>query len=99
MLPGDPGENRLRPYLPAVTKQAWHLDKQSLKGVKKLKTASSLEALHAQQHAAQQQQQQQAVQLGQQHAESAAAGPCLGKENGGSGVMAVAAASAAGKQQ
>ena len=97
MLPGDPGENRLRPYLPAVTKQAWHLDKQSLKGVKKLKTASSLEALHAQQQAAQQQQ-QQAVQQGEQHAESAGAGPCLGKENGGGG-MAVAAGSAAGKQQ
>ena len=30
----EPGE-RLRPYLPAVTKHAWHLDKQSLKGVKK----------------------------------------------------------------
>ncbi|GAB4814217.1 hypothetical protein N2152v2_001263 [Parachlorella kessleri] len=44
VLPGDPSEKRLRPYLPAVTKQAWHLDKQSLKGVKKLKTASSAAA-------------------------------------------------------
>ena len=32
MLPGEPATNKLRPYLPAVTKQAWHLDKQSLKG-------------------------------------------------------------------
>ena len=38
MLPdGDGKENRLRPYLPAVTKQAWHLDKQSLKGLKRQK--------------------------------------------------------------
>jgi hypothetical protein len=44
VLPGDPAENRLRPYLPAVTKQAWHLDKQSLKGVKKLKTAAAADA-------------------------------------------------------
>jgi hypothetical protein len=33
---GEPGE-RLRPYLPTVTKHAWHLDKQSLKGVKRQK--------------------------------------------------------------
>ena len=25
VLPGEPSENKLRPYLPAVTKQAWHL--------------------------------------------------------------------------
>ena len=36
LLPGEPGDS-LRPYLPAVTKQAWHLDKQSLKGVKRHK--------------------------------------------------------------
>lgn len=47
VLPGDPTENRLRPYLPAVTKQAWHLDKQSLKGVKKLKTGSGTAELAA----------------------------------------------------
>ena len=36
LLPGEPGDP-LRPYLPAVTKQAWHLDKQSLKGIKQKK--------------------------------------------------------------
>ncbi len=25
VLPGEPSDNKLRPYLPAVTKQAWHL--------------------------------------------------------------------------
>jgi hypothetical protein len=44
VLPGDPGEQRLRPYLPAVTKQAWHLDKQSLKGVKRQRNAHAAEA-------------------------------------------------------
>lgn len=38
ILPGAPG-GLFRPYLPTVTKQAWHLDKQSLKGIKKQKTA------------------------------------------------------------
>lgn len=36
VLPGEPGE-KLRPYLPSVTKQAWALDKKSLKGIKKQK--------------------------------------------------------------
>jgi hypothetical protein len=36
LLPGEPGDP-LRPYLPSVTKQAWHLDKQSLKGIKRKK--------------------------------------------------------------
>lgn len=36
LLPGEPGDP-LRPYLPTVTKQAWHLDKQSLKGIKRKK--------------------------------------------------------------
>jgi len=36
LLPGEAGDP-LRPYLPAVTKQAWHLDKQSLKGIKRKK--------------------------------------------------------------
>ncbi len=36
LLPGEPGDP-LRPYLPSVTKQAWHMDKQSLKGVKRHK--------------------------------------------------------------
>jgi hypothetical protein len=34
ILPGEPGQP-LRPYLPAVSKHAWHLDKAVLKGVKK----------------------------------------------------------------
>lgn len=34
--PGD--DKPLRPYLPAVTKQAWHLDKKSIKGIKRQKT-------------------------------------------------------------
>lgn len=34
LLPGNPGDS-LRPYLPSKTKQAWNLDKQSLKGIKK----------------------------------------------------------------
>lgn len=37
LLPGDPGE-QFRPYLPAVTKKAWSMDKQSLKGIKRQKT-------------------------------------------------------------
>lgn len=41
VLPGEPASNKLRPYLPAVTKQAWHLDKQSLKGIKKQKQAAA----------------------------------------------------------
>jgi hypothetical protein len=36
LLPGEAGDP-LRPYLPTVTKQAWHLDKQSLKGIKRKK--------------------------------------------------------------
>jgi hypothetical protein len=36
LLPGEPGDP-LRPYLPSVTKQAWHMDKQSLKGIKRKK--------------------------------------------------------------
>ena len=40
LLPGEPGDP-LRPYLPAVTKQAWHLDKQSLKGIKRKKGNTS----------------------------------------------------------
>ena len=39
VLPGEPASNKLRPYLPSVTKQAWHLDKQSLKGIKRQKAA------------------------------------------------------------
>ncbi|PSC73505.1 hypothetical protein C2E20_3546 [Micractinium conductrix] len=39
VLPGEPSDGRLRPYLPAEVKQAWHLDKQSLKGIKKQKAA------------------------------------------------------------
>ena len=34
LLPGNPGDT-LRPYLPSKTKQAWNLDKQSLKGIKR----------------------------------------------------------------
>jgi hypothetical protein len=34
LLPGNPGDP-LRPYMPSKTKQAWNLDKQSLKGIKK----------------------------------------------------------------
>ena len=41
VLPGEPADGRLRPYLPAVTKQAWHLDKQSLKGIKRQKAAAA----------------------------------------------------------
>ena len=37
VLPGEPASNKLRPYLPAVIKQAWHEDKQSLKGIKRQK--------------------------------------------------------------
>ena len=47
LLPGEPGDP-LRPYLPAVTKQAWHLDKQSLKGVKRQKGATGKAAAAAQ---------------------------------------------------
>jgi hypothetical protein len=36
LLPGEPGDP-LRPYLPTVTKQAWHMDKQSFKGIKSKK--------------------------------------------------------------
>lgn len=31
LLPGE----RLRPYLPSTTKQAWNMDKKSLKGIKR----------------------------------------------------------------
>ena len=41
VLPGEPTSNKLRPYLPTVTKQAWHLDKQSLKGIKRQKQAAA----------------------------------------------------------
>lgn len=41
VLPGEAASNKLRPYLPAVTKQAWHLDKQSLKGIKRQKQAEA----------------------------------------------------------
>lgn len=44
MLPGEPAGGTLRPYLPAVTKQAWHLDKQSLKGIKRQKQAAGAAA-------------------------------------------------------
>ena len=37
VLPGEPGR-LLRPYLPAETKLARHLDKQSLRGYKRSKT-------------------------------------------------------------
>ena len=40
LLPGEPGDP-LRPYLPTVTKHAWHLDKQSLKGIKKQKVTAN----------------------------------------------------------
>jgi len=43
LLPGEPGDP-LRPYLPAITKKAWHLDKQSLKGVKKQKVGAAAAA-------------------------------------------------------
>lgn len=37
MLPGESTGGSLRPFLPYQAKQAWHLDKQSLKGIKKQK--------------------------------------------------------------
>lgn len=43
VLPGEPGE-LFRPYLPTVTKQAWHLDKQSLKGIKGKKQKTMMQA-------------------------------------------------------
>jgi hypothetical protein len=43
LLPGEPGDP-LRPYLPTVTKQAWHLDKQSLKGIKRKKGKNAASA-------------------------------------------------------
>ena len=43
VLPGEPGE-LFRPYLPSVTKQAWHLDKQSLKGIKGKKQKTMMQA-------------------------------------------------------
>ena len=36
ILPGNPGDP-FRPYLPAVTKHAWHLDKKSLRRIKRPK--------------------------------------------------------------
>jgi len=48
VLPGEPADGKLRPYLPSVTKQAWHLDKQSLgkgKGVKRQKVAAAATVL------------------------------------------------------
>ena len=43
VLPGEPG-NTLRPYLPSVTKQAWHMDKQSLRGIKRHKAGEDRQA-------------------------------------------------------
>ncbi|KAL4440215.1 hypothetical protein ABPG75_003216 [Micractinium tetrahymenae] len=42
VLPGEPSDGKLRPYLPSVTKQAWSLDKRSLKGIKRQKQAVAL---------------------------------------------------------
>lgn len=47
VLPGEQADGKLRPYLPAVTKQAWHLDKQSLKGIKRQKAAAAAGAAGA----------------------------------------------------
>jgi hypothetical protein len=40
VLPGSPGKH-LRPYLPSVTKKAWHMDKESLKRGRKQKLKPS----------------------------------------------------------
>lgn len=42
LLPGNPGDT-LRPYLPSKTKQAWNLDKQSLKGIKRKRQKTALD--------------------------------------------------------
>ncbi|KAL4427306.1 hypothetical protein ABPG77_003215 [Micractinium sp. CCAP 211/92] len=47
VLPGEPSDGKLRPYLPSVTKQAWHLDKQSLKGIKRQKQAVAVDGAAA----------------------------------------------------
>ena len=43
LLPAGP----LQPKLPAETKRAWHLDKQSLRGIKKRRTGAAASAAEA----------------------------------------------------
>lgn len=46
LLPNE----QLRPYLPATTKQCWHLDKQSLRGIKRRRAEAAVEAATADEH-------------------------------------------------
>ncbi len=39
LLPNE----QLRPYLPTATKQAWHMDKQSLRGIKRRRSEAAEE--------------------------------------------------------
>lgn len=48
LLPNE----QLRPYLPAATKQAWRMDKQSLRGIKRRRAEAAVDEADTEQHAA-----------------------------------------------